>query len=52
MARSLEDILDDEKPELVAQARQRAREILNDLDAPVSQEQADHQDSDARPHQD
>lgn len=52
MARSLDDILNDERPELVARAQQRARKILKDLDSPSSQEQADSQDSDSRSHQD
>lgn len=52
MARSLDDILNDEKPELVARAQQRAREILKDLDSPNSQEQAGSQASDSRSHQD
>jgi hypothetical protein len=52
VARSLDDILNDEKPELVARAQQRAREILKSLDSPSSQEQADSQDSDSRSHHD
>ncbi len=34
MSRSLDDILNDEKTELVARAQQRAREILKSLDSP------------------
>jgi len=52
VARSLDDILNDEKPELVARAQQRAREILKSQDSPSSQEQADSQDSDSHSHQD
>lgn len=51
MARSLDDILNDEKPKVVARAEQQALEILKDLDSQNSQEQVGSQDSDSRSRQ-
>lgn len=52
MAKTLEEVLEEEKPEVVLRAFRRANEILRELEHGTAQQAEDCQASDSRSHQD